>query len=279
VNVARQSNNYPVWSKADWFRVEDTTRAPGDEAKAVELGVSCGTYFADNYAAKARLLDEEMANSDLGWGATLQSKTELATSKLWLDWEDRLATLALTDANVWSVSAVASAWGTANATPFTTLSDKLLAIHDNTGYRPNRLLMGYKAWELFRRSGEVKDLLYPHGGGIAGQDQAASLLEVDQVLVGRALKNTAAEGQSATMSALWGAEVIAYYAPSAPSLDQPSWGYTFRWNGPNLPAMTAQIHPYNSVRHAQEVEIGVHQDEKITATEMAYKLTAVDSST
>ena len=280
INVGKQSDNYPIWDKGDWYRVEETGRARGDEANVVEMNVSSAKYYAENYALKAKVHREDVVNSDLDWGTALASKAMVPTAKLKQSWERRVAQLCTSGTNCASYTAVLSAnqWGSDSSTPFTTVMENLEWLTLHGGYRPNRAVFGIDAWNRFRRSSEVRGLIYPHGGGIAGVQAVADLLELDEVLIGRGHYNTAAEGQTVSLSAIWGANVLLYYAPMAPSKEEPSFGYTFRWNAGGLPSMQAEVHAYDTKKKSQEVEVGMYQDEVITASDLGFLFTKVDGS-
>jgi hypothetical protein len=155
-------------------------------------------------------------------------------------------------------------------------------VQDTTGYRPNAMIMGSLAWRNFRKHADVIDLLHGDSGQgrprYASREQAAQLFEVDKFLVGEAFSNTADEGQSSSLSAIWGDHVLIYYVPDMPTVEEPSFMYTFRWNAPGLPSMTVERHPFDSRKKTEEIEIGVYQDEVITSAPLSYLITNVTSS-
>jgi hypothetical protein len=59
----------------------------------------------------------------------------------------------------------------------------------------------------------------------------AALFDVDEVLVAASLVNTAAEGQTKSISYNFGKSVLLAYSNPNPGLLAPSAGYTFVWNG------------------------------------------------
>jgi hypothetical protein len=280
VDVQKQSDNYAVWSKADWFRTETADRAPGTEAGVITLNVTSDSYMCKNYALKEKLKAEEMANTDLPWGSTTQSAAEFVTSKLWTAWEGRAAAKAKTSTNVNTTFNVGSAWGTANATPYDEIEAALSFQETNTGFRPNRLLLGGTAWDKLKTSTQMRDLLFPHGGGVPTTELVRNLFDLDSVLVGRAIVNSAHENQTASLGNIWGPNAWLYYAPLAPSVREPSWMYTFRWVASPLGVpMGAEVHPFDNKTKSQEVEVGHYLDEKIVSSELCYEFVAVDSST
>lgn len=287
VTVGKQSDYYPVWSQADILRIESAARARGTEANKITMGVSSGTYYAENYALKTDLTIEDRVNMDAAYVAELRNgRARFLTGKMGMVWESRVANQVTSTSNVGSSTAVESAWTdytAGNSTPFEMIMTGIDVVQDTTGYRPNRILASGQAHRNLRRHDDIIDYLHGDTGTgsprIASRQQLAQLFEVDQYLVGEAYQNTADEGQSQSLSPIWGDHFLIYYAPPAPSTQEPSFMYSFRWNAPGLPAMTVERHPFNTKTKSEEIEIGVYQDEVITSSALSYLITNVTSST
>lgn len=287
VPVRHQSDAFNIWSIADAFRSEDDKRAPGVEANVITREVSSDTYFADNYALKDRIPYEDIKNADPGWVFTTRaSRAEFIKSKLYINWEKRCADLCRSNSNVGTYTVVASAWTTytaAKSDPYGMIIDGITAVEDATGYRPNKILFGGYAWTHFREHADVLDRVYGSGQNkadrvrVARQQDVAALFEVDQILVGRAYYNSAGEGQSASLAQIWNDDVLIYYAPQRPSVNEPSFLYSFRWNA--IPGMDMVAEVFDLPRaKSEEVQLGYYQDEKITASDLSYLIQGVGSS-
>jgi len=284
VNVSKQSDLYTIWSREDRLRVHDTKRAPRTEAKRIEESVSSATYYCKNYALKSSIEIEQFKNADPIYLDNLnQGKVELVMDGLMIDWEVRVANQVTSGSNVGSYSAVSSAWndGGAGSDPIGDVNIMLDNVQYSTGKRPNRLTFGLKAWQVFRRHVDVRNIIFGtnNGGGFASVAQVADLFEVEQISVGGAFQNTAGEGLTENLSAIWDDHVLAHHTPTSVSKDRPSFAYGFRWNQPGLPNMQVERHPYDTKIKAQDVEVGYYQDEVITGAEYGFLLTNVTSST
>jgi len=284
VNVGKQSDRYPVFSRAEALAVEQTLRSPGTEARMVTRSVSSAGYFARNYALKHGLTLEDRVNMDAAYYDELVTgTTQYLVDKLMLDWEGRISALVTSTSNVGSSAAVASAWSDlANTNALDNINAAIDNIKWRTGTRPNRIVFGGKAWDLFRRNTTVRNLIMGvnNGGGYASRRQVADLFEVDQILVGEAIYNTANEALGTDVNTtFWGDNVLVYYTPGAPSRETPAFGYSFRWAGGGLPNMVGERHPYDTRKKAEEIEVGYYQDEKVVGPEYGFLITAVTSST
>lgn len=283
VPVGKQSDHYVIFSRAEMLSIENTKRSPGKEANIITRSTTSETYFADNYALKDFVTIEDKANSDpIFVQKMLNGRVGYLMNKLMLDWENRVATQVTNTSNVGSSSAVASGWTDLdNATPLSDLETAIYNVQDSTGVRPNKIVFGEQAWRNVRRNTAIRDLIkgVNNGGGYASLQQVAALLDVQQVLVGGAYKNTANEAQAEALSSVWGDNVLIHYTTDAPSTEEPSFMYSMRWSAPGLPNMQAERHAYDTKTKSEEVEIGYYQDEKITGAEYGFLLTAVNSST
>ena len=285
VPVQKQSDRIVVFSREEAYREEEARRAPGTQANLITRKVSSETYFADNYALKYGVTIEDRNNADPIYAQELYNgAARYVTGKLLLGWEIRVASQLTNTANVGSSSAVASGWTDhTNSTPLADVESAIDNVFDATAMRPNRVVFGETAWRNFRRNATVRNLLgrgdNQVGGGYASLQEAADLLDVEQVLLGASHKNTGVEGQAEALVQVWGDNVAVYYAPMTASVDEPSFGYSMRWRIPGVPDMQAERHPYDSKTKSEEVEVGYYQDEKVVGKDYSYLLVAVNSST
>ena len=279
VTVPKQSNHYAIFQRADKIRQPNTLRAPGTRATRVDQDVSSDTYFADNYALYSPVTIEDRANADpIYMSQIINSRVEFITDLLMLDWEIRVAAL-ITSGSVGTNAAVSSAWNGAGD-PLGDINSMIDSVQDACGVRPNRMVLGLDAWKSLRRDSNVRNIIFGNnnGGGYPSTAQVAEIFEVDEILVGGAYENTAAEGLTESLAKVWGDHVTIYYAPSAPTIEQASFMYSFRWATGGLPNMQAERHPFDTHTKSEDVEVGYYQDEKITASEYAGMIVAVNSS-
>lgn len=282
ITVGKQSDYYLVYDRAGMLRIENTRRAPGTEAHKITRQVSSGTYFANNWALKDNVTIEDKANADPAFvQALFNDRAQFLLDKLGLDWENRIAAQVTATANVGSSSGVGSEWDAGNGDVIGDIQTAMDNVQDLTGYRPNRCVMGLAAWRSARRSTDILNRLFGtnNGGGYPNTSQVANLLELEQIVVGGAYKNTANESQAESLSTVWGDDVLVYYAPPNPSRDRPSFMYSMRWAGNGLANLSVERHPFDNKKKTEEVEVGYYQDEVITGSQYGYLLKAVNSST
>jgi hypothetical protein len=277
------SGSIPEFSRGDLLRIDETARAPGTAANEVERDVSSLSFYCNNYALSHGVNIEDKFNADPIYVQKLfNGAAEFLKTKLSMDWERRLALQVTSTTNVGSSAAVTSAWTDyTNSDPLTDMNTAIDVVLDTNGLRPNNIVFGEMAWRNLRRNDTVRNLINGtnNGGGYVSTAEVAQLLEVENIHVGRAYQNTAAEGQTEALSQIWNDEVLVYYAPPSPSIFVPSFMYSMRWTTAGIPNMQVERHPYDSIRKRELIEEGYYQDERITGASYSFLVTAVTSST
>jgi len=282
VNVQNQSDMIKTYNQADLFRVNNTLRAPGTEANKVSFQVSSESYFCKNYALKVPTTIEDRANADPAFVRDVEEgRLFFLQDQLYLDWEMRVSVHVTTATNVSTQFTVGSAWTDyANSRPLEDIWTAIDEQADQTGYRPNRAVFGDIAWRLFSRNAQVIDKVnkagVSGGGQNATKEQAAQLLELEGLYVGGAYRNTSEEGIAMSLTQMWGDKVLLYYCPQRPSMEMPSFGYTFRWNRPGLANMSVERHPFDPKIKSDEIELGYYQDEKVMSKALGVLVKDVD---
>lgn len=277
IDVPRQSGTIVEFSQADALRIPDTKRSPGTQAKIVTRDVSSIYFYCNNYALADGVTIEDRANADPVYANRLfTGKAQYLVDKLALDWENRVALQVTSTSNVGSSAAVSSVWTGTGATPLDDVNTAIDNVYYATGYRPNTVIMGPKAWHAFRRHSTIRDIINGtnNGGGFPNAQAVRDLLEVENVFVGGGFKNTAEENITKSLSSIWGSNVLVAYVNRQPtSRESPSFAYTHRWAASGIPNMQVERHPYDSRRKVDDIEVGYYQDEKVVGSAFGFLLT------
>jgi hypothetical protein len=277
VSVGKQSDLFVTYPKDHWFRQSTTLRAPGTRGRRGGYTVGSGTYLCQNYDFGTQVWDETVANEDTPLSA-MTTGVEYVRTQLALDKEVRVQ--AVVDAGVGASATLtgASAWSDFdNSEPLTDIRTARQTIRSSTGLRPNTAIIGQKAWDVIRDHPDFVRRAFP-GAGLGGtltQDLFASvILNVDRVLIGETIKNTAEEGATATFTDVWSTNLyLAYVAPS-PGLMAPSFGYAFQWNmhGSSNPPAFSIRRKYEEEERCTTLWTDYYSDEKVVAAELGYRI-------
>ena len=273
VSVNKQTDNYAILDKSNWLRLPTTTnRAPGEGAKQVNFSVSSDSYNAKNYALSELVDYETQANADTPLDPLTDAAFHLR-DQLSIDFEVRVRSKIVT--GVGTTITVASAWNGGTGTdPAADVDIARQAIYSTTGKYPNTAVIGQKAWQALKHNPNVVNAVYPGGGGggTVTIDQLASFLEVERVLVGRTVYNSAAEGLADSFTDVWSTNLSLLYVTPRPALRSATFGLAFNWNGGKLqtgvPTNWNVMQEELRFQGATRIWTGYYQDEKVIAPEL-----------
>jgi hypothetical protein len=197
--------------------------------------------------------------------------------------EKRLAAL-LFNATTWTgaslTTAITNEWDDhSNAVPVTDVNAAKQAVFDGSGLWPNCAIMNRKVFENARLCTQVQNIISASGAGDRitpnriTEQMLADALGVDFVLVGGAPKNTAAEGQAASISSVWSDEyVMVARVATTDDPSEPCVARIFHWaeDGSQIGA-TMETYRDESAR-SDIVRARMDTDEIVMYTEAAHLL-------
>lgn len=285
----KQSNIYVKYNRGDFFQGSEDlgtsgagsgalVRAPGTEARKVGYRVDMtNTFFCINYAIGVDIPDELRSNADAVFQLDMEA-TKLATEILRirreLEWvREAFAT------GVWGTDRTAGTDFTqfgdyGGSDPFTEFENNLDTVEQNTGVRPNKLVLGPLTWRRLKHHPDFIDRI--KGGATSGSPalmtkaQLASMLEIDEVLVGRGIFRSSIEAtgnDTPTLTRMYGAHALLLHTPPAASRFNPAAGMNFFWQ-PMTGGGMQFIRRYREDKRRKDViEAHGYWDVKITETQ------------
>lgn len=247
VPVEHQSDLYWKYSKSDWLRTDAARRAPGTETPGVGWNMNSDTYFCHVYGVHKNIDDQIRSNADSNFKLDADA-TRFITGQLLLkrdiDWAAKYFVTG-----VWATeyTGVASAptgtqflqWDQAASDPLRDTTTWFENFDELTGEKPTIMVAGVDVWKALKNHPSILDRIKYTQKGVVTEDLVASFFGVDKFIVARARQTTVAQvndaatqDAAATYSRVVNKKAIGlYYAPSSPSTQLPSAGYTFTWNG------------------------------------------------
>lgn len=239
IPVKKQSNRYFVYHKEDWFRDEAAERAPATESAGGDYTIdNTPTYFCVPVAYHKDITEEDRTNADEPINMD-QDSTNFVSGKLLLRREISWARKYF-NTNIWGTeyaggasagTGVVKYWNDPTSTPIEDVRRARTDMAEETGYKPNKLTLGARAFDALCDHPDILDRIKYTERGLVTRMIMAALFDLDEILVAEAIQNTAGRGLDASMSFIFGKHALLSYAPSAPSLQTPSAGYTFAWTG------------------------------------------------
>lgn len=242
VPVAKQSDQYWKYNKADWLRSQAQRRAPGTESAGTGWTLATDSYRCDVYAIHKDIADEQVANQDnpinLERDAT-RFVTRQLLMKMETEWRDTYFKAAVWGTDVSGGAATdygtntVLKWNDANSDPIYDVDHYQDQVVGTTGYRPNVGVAGTLTARRLRNNADIIDRVKYTQRGVVTNELIAAVLNLDAYVIPTAIQDTSAEG-AATESPgfIFGDDdFLMVYRTSSPSLFEPSGGYTFAWTG------------------------------------------------
>lgn len=274
VPVAKQSDLIAEIRKSDFFRDVAELRAPGTRVRASGFGTKKDkTYFCKNYAAAITIDDETRDNQDDPFDVDdiasrlLADRLKLKREKLFgstffktgvWDNEEDFSTASYTQ---WSEYATSN--------PPEDIERNALAIESTTGKIARDLTIGRAVWSKLKFNPILMEKIKYTQTAVLTVDLVASLLELDRILVGRAIEVTSGEGASTDEFAfLFGKHALLSHSPDRPSLLVPMAGATFVWNRPNRPGKAYMRRLRLDQEQADKMEGHHYQDQQILGADL-----------
>jgi len=268
VNVAHKSDVYFKFTKGDRFRDEAANdRQPGTRAPRGGWNVTTEPYACKRISFGQGVPDMIVDNAD-DVVRPFENAASHVMEQINIRRERRLVTDIFATGK-WDTDVVggvgADKWDDyANGDPAKDISDGVDTILQNTGMKPNILVMGHEVMSALKQHPDAIDRYKHTQTGILTEAQVAAWLDIPTVLVGDAVYNSAQERQTTSMSFIWGKNVLLAGVTNSPSIDTPSAGYTFNWQG-------VSTKTYREEAEEQDVvEANVDLDMKLTASDLGY---------
>jgi len=239
VPVKKQSDLYFTYSRADMLRNEAAVRQYGAESKGGGYDVSTDPYYCNIYAFHKDVYPTERVNSDSPLQPDIDAG-EYVSQKLILkreiDFQERFFASGIWGTQYEGAAAASGLdlvyWSSSGSTPIEDIATAQLAVQGSTAKKPNTLLLGPNTFIALRDNAEIRDLLrYTAGPAVPTPQLLAQMFDVERVLVGAAVSNSAASGATEDTGFILGKHALLCYTENSPGIRKASAGYIFSWSG------------------------------------------------
>jgi hypothetical protein len=275
VPVRKQSARIAKYTKADWFKDDAALRAPGTESSGTGFTVDTSSiYFCDNFAVHKDIADEVRENTDSPYDPDLEA-TMLVTDRLLLRREIAFATDFI-KTSVWGTDSnkTAAPWSDYGlGDPIGDVETAKDGIHGVTAREANTIVIGRQVWSKLKHHPDFIERIKYTQRGVLTTDIVSAILEIDRLLVGKAIKNTYDEGQTdatAAYSYVVGDSALVLHVAPRPALLTPSAGYTFHWA--NFGALSFIRRLRNDFTQVDRIEGHTYFDQCAIGTDLGYYL-------
>lgn len=240
IDVMSQAGNFGKIPIEQLLQTRDTKRAPGSGYARGSFTFLPATYATEEHGAEEPVDDRE-AKMYREYFQAEQISTARAFSAVLRNQEQRVAS-AVFNTSTWTGSSLTTSVGTpwstiATAVPITNVEAAVQKVYDNSGLKANALVVNWKVFRNLRNCSQIIDRINASGAGSPSKasdvttQMLSQVFDLDYVIVAGTSKNTAAEGQSASISQIWSSSyaMVCRVSTSADMRD-PCIGRIFHWS-------------------------------------------------
>ena len=190
-------------------------------------------YSVESHGLEALVTEDDYANVELPYDAEadevigLQSHLIVEKEKVLADALANTATMTL---NV-TLSGTSQFSDYDNSDPISRFKTARAEVKEGCGLPPDTAWMSWEVWNVMRFHPQLLELFKYVKGGALDDSQLAEAFGVRRVLVGSAVYNSAKEGQTDDLAAIWGKHLWFGVIPQAAQVRQTSLGYTIGLSG------------------------------------------------
>ncbi len=250
---AKQSTGLLGKYGTNHLRIESSLKGGRGAYRRVESITRSTTSFAIvGHGLEGMVTAEDYKNVELPYKAE-EDEVLGVTTMLWLEKEKSLAD-SLTSTSVLSQNTTLTGTNQfsdyLNSDPIAKFNTARSTIRSGCGQIPNAAIMDWAVWNSLRFHPQMLDALgfnKNRPGGLK-QEEMASALGVEKVFIANASYESAKEGQTSSLAAIWGKHIVFAVLPDKAVPYQVSLGYIVGYEGqqPRKVYKQANFNPPNS---------------------------------
>lgn len=267
VPVKKESDLIRVYTRN--FRIPETKRANKGLAKEHQFEVTTSSYILEQHALKDYVSDNDVDNYD---AADLRTDTtEELTEKILLRMEKTVADLMTTTS--WSLgvslaSGAAFSDNTTTSNPIPVFDTAATTVINNAGFKPNFAVIPRAGFISIKNHVSVLDRV-KYTSKEMTPEMLKGLFDLEEVLIANGAYDSAAEGATSSVGAIWGPHALVAYKPKSAGPLKPSSGYVFRKNVPMVRRWRVEE------RQAEAIEVQMQYQVKVVASLSGYLIKGI----
>lgn len=265
--VARDAAEYPVIPKEVMLKIPDTIRAMRASYPRSDWEFENGFYATRENGWEEAIDDRERKLYANLFNAEVVA-TQRATKIIDLAQEKRVADIVF-NASTFSPTTITNEWDdAANAVPVDDVNAAANVIRGKCGMLPNTLVIAYSTFLNLKNCDQIVDRLKYTFPGIdinkMSSAQLAAVFNLEKVLIGGAVYDSADKGQASTIADLWNNEyAMLTRVASGADLTEPCIGKTFYWTEENAGEMPIVESYREDSKRGDVVRVRHDTDEKL----------------
>lgn len=225
-NSQLQAAAYYIYDTSNFTDIPtDIRRAPASDFKRLRSKLSNDTFRCLDYGIEEPLDQAEIALYASVFSAD-KSAMERAVRVVALNHEIRIRDKARA---VTQTATPSVKWNSANSTVVADVQAAKNAIWAATGRDPNTMVLPRDVFTALQQNAEIKAFYNYVQGGVVTLENLKAIFQIEEIIVAQDLINSANEGQTASMGALWTDEAFLCISNPTQDIKALTWARTFNW--------------------------------------------------
>ena len=262
VPVKKESDLYRIFDRD--FRLPETKRSSKGVANEHNFNVTTASYVLAQHSLKDYVSDRDAENYEIS--DLRRDTTEVLTNKIMLRKEKSVSALFTSTSwsqNVSLATAQQFSLDTTTSNPIPIFDTATTTVLEQSGLMPNFSIIPWNVMVAIKNHSSIIERV-KYTQVTVTKDLIGSLLSVENMLVPKAVIDSAAEGQTQSVAALWNDNCfVGYKAPRA-SIMAPSAGYMFENALPLVKRWRVED------RQSEAIEVNQHYVPKVVASLAGY---------
>lgn len=229
--VEHKTDKFFIFNKNDWLRDDAVKqRAPGEGAPRSGFTLSKDSYDAEAWWTSVPMSELVTANTDPALPVD-QACTRLVTQRMLIRRERLFATKFMVTGK-WGTDLTPTVlWDDYASDPQKDMDVAKKTVLGNTGFEPNRLVVGYAVHQALKRHPLIKDQIKYTSSESISAAIIAKFFEIDDYFVMKGIYATNQEGAAGAYSFIDSTDALLLYSDGQPSIMSPTAAAIFSWTG------------------------------------------------
>lgn len=274
--TAEQAATYPVFKKENFLnRPTNIDRAPGTSYTSSGLQLSEDSYNCKDKGHEVPVDDSQRKKYRNQFDADLAA---VRRAQIVVRYNHELAVKALVDAGTVPSATPATKWDASGSDPVADTIAQRKAFRDGSGLEPNLMVITKDVLEVLYEHTKLVAKFENVRESILDAEMVARVFRIPRVVIAGEYQNAAEEGLTASISAIWGDDVIFAHTNAAQDLESPNAFRTMVWTEDS--GAEDDIDVVVESRREEAIRSDVHRvrhhiDTKTTGSMLVRKLTNV----
>lgn len=203
----------------------------GTEAPLHNYSVFTNTSTTVEHAVKQVVLQKDVRDFDRAVADLNKDAADHNMQALLIELEDAMHTKVTTAGNypasLTSTLGAAATWAVAGGDPLEDVRNAKQSVYALCGKVPNAMALSFQGMEYLRNNAQIRDAVKYTQAGPPSDQQIAAFLGLKEIIVSKAVYNSATEGAADSLGAIWLDDALIFVKEDTQALRSLTYGRCF----------------------------------------------------